>query len=193
MSPRSRIALPLVLTGSRVLLAPAMLVFAWFDPDPAAFGVCLALAFLSDVFDGILARRLGVATAALRRFDSVADSLFYAATLLAAWHLHASALKAEESWLVLLFALELFRYAFDFGKFRREAAYHLWTSKLWGILLFVGFYALLVWGKGGPLITVPIVWGIVVDLEGLAVSIVLPTWTNDVPSLWNAWRMRGAI
>jgi phosphatidylglycerophosphate synthase len=34
------------------------------------------VAFLSDIFDGILARRLGVATANLRRLDSAADSAY---------------------------------------------------------------------------------------------------------------------
>jgi len=42
----------------------------------------------------------------------------------------------------------------------------------------------------GVLITVPLLWGIVVDLEGLAVSVVLGTWTNDVPSIVHAWRLR---
>ena len=61
------------------------------------FGVCLILAFLSDVFDGILARRLNVATPDLRRLDSIADSTFYLAALLAAllaaWHLYSTELR----------------------------------------------------------------------------------------------------
>jgi CDP-diacylglycerol--glycerol-3-phosphate 3-phosphatidyltransferase len=32
--------------------------------------------------------------------------------------------------------------------------------------------------------------GIVSDLEGLAVSLVLPEWRHDVPSLVHAWRLR---
>jgi CDP-diacylglycerol--glycerol-3-phosphate 3-phosphatidyltransferase len=167
-----------------------MLLLAWGHPDPRAFGVCLTLAFLSDVFDGILARRLKVATAGLRRFDSVVDSVFYVATLIAAWHLHPAALRAQTPWLIALLGMEVLRYGFDFLKFRREAAYHLWTSKVWGILLFVGSFALLVGGRGGVFITLPLIWGIVADLEGLAVSVVLPSWMNDVPSIVHAWRLR---
>ena len=42
-------------------------------------GMGIALGFLSDIFDGVMARRLGIATATLRRLDSVADAPFYVA------------------------------------------------------------------------------------------------------------------
>jgi hypothetical protein len=58
---------PLSLTALRALLAPVIVTLALLDPDPRAFGICLALGFLSDVFDGIVARKLGIATPALRR------------------------------------------------------------------------------------------------------------------------------
>jgi CDP-diacylglycerol--glycerol-3-phosphate 3-phosphatidyltransferase len=182
-------SVPLLLTGLRAMLAPVMLILAWHYPRPLAFGVCLILAFLSDVFDGILARRLNVATPGLRRLDSIADSVFYVAALSAAWHLHPSELRDHLPALVVLGAVEAARYAFDLWKFRREAAYHLWSSKLWGICLFVGFFSLLVLGRGGLLVAVPITVGILVDLEGLAVSLLLREWKSDVPSIVHAWRL----
>jgi len=182
--------IPLLLTALRALLAPVMLVLAWFYPRPQAFGACLVLAFLSDIFDGILARRLKVATPGMRRMDSIADSIFYVAALLAAWHLHSTGLREYLPALVVLGAVEAVRYAFDLWKFRREAAYHLWSSKLWGICLFVGFFSLLVLGREGLFVGVPIYVGILVDLEGLAVSFVLRGWKSDVPSVVHAWRLR---
>jgi len=32
--------------------------------------------------------------------------------------------------------------------------------------------------------------GIASDLEGLAISALLPTWRSDIPSLVHAWRLR---
>jgi hypothetical protein len=61
--------------------------------------------------------------------------------------------------------------------------------------LFVGFFSLLVLGRGGLFVAVPIVVGILVDLEGLAVSFVLKEWKSDVPSIVHASRFgreRGA-
>jgi len=182
--------LPLALTALRALLAPVVVLLALAWPNPAAFGVCLVAAFLSDVFDGIVARRLGIATPGLRRLDSIADSLFYVAALVAAWHLQPQALLEHRAALMLLVLLELTRYAFDLRKFGREASYHMWSSKLWGIALFAGFFSLLALGRSGWAVTAAIWLGIVADLEGLAISVVLTRWMNDVPSIVHAWRLR---
>jgi CDP-diacylglycerol--glycerol-3-phosphate 3-phosphatidyltransferase len=173
----------------RAVLAPVMPLLAWYYPRPLAFAVCLILAFLSDVFDGIFARRLNVATPGLRRLDSIADSVFYVAALLAAWHLHSTELREYLPALVVLAAIEMTRYGFDLLKFRREAAYHLWSSKLWGICLFVGFFSLLVLERGRLFVAIPIYVGILADLEGLAVSSVLRAWKSDVPSIVHAWQL----
>ncbi|MGE5816512.1 MAG: CDP-alcohol phosphatidyltransferase family protein, partial [Deltaproteobacteria bacterium] len=136
-------SLPLILTAVRALLGPVVIYLALLWPSRLAFGTCLIVAFLSDVFDGILARRLNVATPNLRRLDSIADTIFYLSAIFAAWHLHPSAITERFVALLVLCVLELSRYVFDFAKFGREASYHMWSSKLWGVALFVGFFALL--------------------------------------------------
>ncbi len=181
---------PTLLTGLRAILAPVVALLAWFAPMPKLFAVCLAAAFLSDIFDGIIARRIGVATPTLRRLDSAADSIFYAACLLATWHLYPAAITERLVSLCLLVALEVARYLIDILKFRREASYHMWSSKVWGIALFVGFFCLLVRGATGLTLSLAVYVGIVADLEGLAISIALRTWRPDVPSLFHALQIR---
>lgn len=181
-----------MLTGLRALLAPVVVVLSLFAPLPPAFALCLIAAFLSDIFDGVLARRLGIATANLRRLDSVADTLFYAACVFAAWHLYPVAITKHAIALAVLVILEVTRYALDFLKFRREASYHMWSSKLWGIALFAAFFGLLVFGSSGVAVSSAIYLGIVADLEGLLVSLVLPRWQADVPSFVHALRARRA-
>jgi CDP-diacylglycerol--glycerol-3-phosphate 3-phosphatidyltransferase len=182
--------LPIALTALRALLAPVVVFLALAYPDPILFGACLVLALASDVFDGVIARRLGVATPSLRRLDSIADSIFYLAVLYAAWIRYPAVIEAQlPAWLVLA-ALELARYAFDFAKFRREASYHMWSSKLWGLFLFAGFFSLLAMGGPALPLTLAIYVGIVADLEGLAISFVLREWRTDVPTLAHALRLR---
>jgi phosphatidylglycerophosphate synthase len=181
---------PIALTTARVALAPAIVVLACWWPHPAAFAACLLAAFLSDVFDGIIARRLGVATPALRRYDSAADTLFYGACIVAAWHLHRDVLFAHQVGLFVLLALEVTRYVVDFVRFRCEASYHLWTSKAWGLALFVGFTWLFVSGGDGWPVTLAIALGIVADLEGLVISLTLSHWKSDVPTWFHARRLR---
>jgi CDP-diacylglycerol--glycerol-3-phosphate 3-phosphatidyltransferase len=188
-------AVPLALTSLRALLAPVVAALALLAPSRPAFGGVLAAAFLSDVFDGIIARRLGVATPTLRRVDSLADTLFYVAATFAAWHLHPAAIARRAGPLAALLALEAARYAFDLLKFRREASYHMWSSKCWGITLFVGLFSLLALGRAGVLVSLAIYTGIVADLEGIAISLILPRWRSDVATVFHALRIRrdGAV
>ncbi len=180
----------MALTVLRALLAPVVVLLAIYHPDHFAFGICLTMAFLSDVFDGIIARRLNIATPSLRRLDSIADSIFYIAAFFAAWHLHPSAIQDHLEALLVLAGLELARYIFDLAKFRREASYHMWTFKLWGIFLFAGFFALLVFEESGLPVALAIYMGIVADIEGLAISIILDKWKSDVPTFLHALRLR---
>jgi hypothetical protein len=74
-APRGRLMrlrlIPPFLIALRTSLAPLIVTLALYDPDRSAFGVCLVLAFLSDIFDGVIARRLGIATPTLRRLVPV--------------------------------------------------------------------------------------------------------------------------
>ena len=186
-------AVPLLLTGLRALLAPVVVILSLVAPWPLAFALCLIAAFVSDVLDGVLARRLKIATANLRRLDSVADTLFYAACIFAAWHLYPAVITQHVGALAVLGILEVMRYALDFVKVRREASYHMWSSKVWGgVALFAGFFGLLVLGSSGAAVSCAIYLGIVADMEGLFISVVLPRWQADVPTLFHAFRARRA-
>jgi CDP-diacylglycerol--glycerol-3-phosphate 3-phosphatidyltransferase len=171
-------------------LAPVVAMLAIYAPRPDAFAACLVVALLSDVFDGVIARRLDIATPTLRRLDSAADTLFYAACLFAAWRLHPTAIRAHRIPLCILAVLEVLRYVVDYAKFRREASYHMWSSKLWGLSLFVGFYGILVFGSSGLNVSFAIYAGIVADVEGVLISLLLSRWQADVPSLFHAMRLR---
>ena len=177
----------------RAALGPVVLGLAVFSPQVRAFAVCLVLALLSDYFDGVIARRIGVATPTLRRMDSMADSMFYLCTLAAAWHLHAHLVRPFLGSLACLLAIEVVRYLFDFLKFGKEASYHMWSSKLWGLALFGAFFSLLVFQHAGGPTALAIYLGIAADLEGLAISIALPSWRTDVPTIYHALRLRREV
>ncbi|WP_460035004.1 CDP-alcohol phosphatidyltransferase family protein [Methylothermus subterraneus] len=182
--------IPLALTAIRGVLALVLVVLAIGWPAHAAFGVCLTVGFLSDVFDGVIARKLGIATVNLRRLDSATDTLFYVAAAFAAWYLYPQVIAEHWVALTILEALELSRYALDIAKFRREASYHMWSAKAWGLVLFTAFFGLLALGCTGAWVAAPIYVGIISDLEGLAVSLVLPEWRADVPSIFHAVKLR---
>lgn len=181
--------LPLALTVLRLLLGLAIVAIALVRPSPAAFAVCLTGGLLSDIFDGRIARRLGVATTALRRLDSVVDTAFYACAVAAVLVTTPGLLRPYVAPLIALLVLEVARYVYDLRKFGREASYHLWSAKAWGLLLFAGMSSLLVFRANGWPVALAIYWGIASDVEGLAISMTLREWRADVPSIWHARRI----
>ncbi len=180
------------LTALRALLAPCMILLATVEAPRWALGSCLLVAFLSDIYDGVIARRFGVATPALRRFDSITDTVFYLAVVYVAWMRYPAALRSNLVGISLLIALEMTRYLYDLIKFGREASYHMWSAKVWGLSLFVSFFVLFTFGTAA-LLPVAIVLGVAAEIEGLMACIILPKWTHDVPSIFHAWCLaRGA-
>jgi hypothetical protein len=96
-------------------------------------------------------------------------------------------------WLGVLFGLEGFRYLFDLLKYRRTASYHSYLAKSWGLVIAVAVTGVLSFDGLRWMIGVAIWLGIGVNLEGLAMSLMLPRWKNDVKTLGRAWELRKAM
>jgi phosphatidylglycerophosphate synthase len=174
----------------RAILGPAIAITARLPTPELWLGAMIAVGFLSDVYDGILARRWGTATPVLRMADSVADTIFYLGVLAAILERHWPVLRANLGLVLAVLALEAFRFAFDWSKFRRMASYHSYSAKIWGILLAAATLALLSLDRAYWMVTLALAWGILCDLEGLTMSILLPQWTHDVKSLPRALLLR---
>ena len=181
--------IPLALTLLRLVLAPLMLLLSG-GPHPVLFGLILTAAFLSDIFDGVLARRLGVATASLRRLDSAVDIVFYLGVGAALWRLRPEVVRAHLVLVAAVVGLEVLRLAIERLKYGRKASYHLWSAKAWGIALFAGSLALLCF-DGRSFWFALMLWpGVIENLEGLAVTCLLPVWIHDVPTVFQVRRLR---
>jgi phosphatidylserine synthase len=156
------------------------------------FAIAVLIAFMSDVYDGVIARGLGVATPQLRHLDSRVDLVFYATAAWVVWRLHPEVVRTYAVPGLVVIVLDLLRYAFDFKKFGRDAAYHAWSSKLWGLVLAAALVMLLGFGLVKPLVPLAVALGLIAQVEGLLISIVLPRWTHDVPTVIHARRIRNS-
>ena len=178
------------LTLLRLALAPVVLAIPTAGP---VIATVLVVGFLSDIFDGVVARRYGVATPALRRLDSVVDTVFYLAIAYAVFRLHPGPLRALAWPIGIVLAGEAFNYVAAYAVFRRAAGYHAWSAKVWGALLFVALLMLLATGSSA-LLPIALVAGIIAQADTLAITFTLPRWQSDVPSVFHALRIRrGAV
>lgn len=187
------LVIPWALVGVRLALAPTVVLFAEHRIQGLAMALAVVAALASDIYDGILARKLGVATTALRRADSIVDTIFYLSAAWSAWITAPSTVRSVAKLLIALGVLEISRYVFDYLKFRREASYHSYLAKLWGLVLASALVMLLAFNVSGWLLRTALWLGIASDIEGLGISFLLPAWAHDVRSILHAHRLRKAI
>src|SRR5437660_5409315 len=173
---RMLLFIPSSLLLIRFLLGPLLLVSA-FDCKGGhrdiPFGcpwllIGFTAAFLSDVFDGIIARRLRVDTEKLREYDGWIDTWFYCWILVSAWILHFDALFALRIPLLIVVSTQLISWVIDWVKFRRFTSYHAYSSKAWGVTLFVAFIALFSFDYAGITLWLAIIVGILSHIEEIA-------------------------
>ncbi len=145
----------------------------------------LGLGVLSDIFDGIIARRLGVATESLRTWDSRVDVIFWVGAVLGLHLMHPALWPATWPAIAAILALELANHALSFAKFRREASPHHYASKLFGLTLWALLTQLYLTGTPGPLLWLALAVGVVSQLEAAAITLRLTAWRCDVPTVWS--------
>jgi CDP-diacylglycerol--glycerol-3-phosphate 3-phosphatidyltransferase len=182
--------IPWMLVMSRILLAPVAIWLAIAHFPKAVWMGQFAFAALTDWLDGKLARRWGSATPGLRQADSIADTVYVIAIAVSLWFSHPSIMYAHSWGIGLVIALELRRYPLDWWRFGRGASYHALSAKLFGISLLVAVSAIMVFDDAGPFLWIALFIGVVSEIEGIVISLVLPKWTHDVKSIRMALALR---
>ena len=185
--------LPWAMVWLRVALCPVIALGAQFGWDGKWLGLIVLVALVDDIYDGVLARRWGCATERLRRADSAADTVFYLGVAAALWLRDEQLLRENWKLLATLGSLEVLRYGLDWLKYGRAASYHSYLAKSWGLVMGVAVIGALSFGGPRWLVWASLTIGIASDAEGLAMSLMLPRWRNDVKTLSTAWKLRGEM
>ena len=181
-------SLPNLLSCLRIVLVPVLLALAWGNHSET-FLVCFILSLLTDVSDGLLARRLNQATELGARLDSWGDLLTCLALPLCGWWLRPEVVQQEALWLGLGIASYLVAVLAGVLKFMRLTSYHTWAAKISAVLVAA---AVLIFFANGPGWVFRIVMPFVVlaNLEEIAITLTLIQLTANVPSVWHALKLR---
>lgn len=185
--------IPWCMASARMALGPVVLIGERCNWSGSGLAALVLTALLSDIYDGVLARRWKTDTARLRLFDSMADTVFYVFVAVALWLGSSPALRANLPLLVALLGFEAARYMVDFAKFGKPASYHSYLAKTWGLVMAFGVVVAFATAGGVVLIAVSLGLGLLCNAEGLAMSLILPRWTRDVNGIGAAVRLRQAF
>ncbi|ENX41609.1 CDP-alcohol phosphatidyltransferase family protein [Acinetobacter sp. NIPH 2100] len=187
--------IPTLLVYSRLLLGFLIVAVTLLQPQffPIYTVVFLTLGLLSDIFDGIIARHLGVATERLRRLDSNVDQVFFIFAI-ASIYLQQPDFFNQHLWaIVILILSEVAIYTVSFIKFRKEVATHSLGAKIWTLFLFALLVQVTITGHSQILFIIVFWLGILTRAEIIAIILVLKQWQNDVPTLKQALRIRKGL
>jgi CDP-diacylglycerol--glycerol-3-phosphate 3-phosphatidyltransferase len=184
--------IPKLLIFSRLIIGFAIVLLSclhvsWYK---TAAIVLLTVGLLTDIFDGIIARRLNVSTQTLRRLDSTIDQIFFVSVIVATYIQCPDFFSANATKLITLIGIEAATYLVSFLKFRKEIATHSIGAKAWTLLLFATLIQIMVQCQSTVLFNVCFWVGIVTRAEIIAIIFTLKKWTNDVPSFYHALQLR---
>lgn len=186
-------ALPATLVLFRLAAGPYLLWAAWDGQPGPSFVPVFGLAVLSDIFDGVLARRLNVVNAGLREADSRADLCLYLCIIACMWRAYPTVLAEFALPFALAVASQCLQWGTALAKYGRLASYHSYSAKLWGLSLAVAVVALFGWGYSDLTLGAALYIGVFHNLEEVAMTLILPRWCFDVVTVQAALVQRRAL
>ncbi len=175
----------MALTILRLLLGPVALGLAYAQASRWIFFPLLVTGTLSDIFDGILARRFGVATQTLRRFDSITDVVYYLFVLGALWRLCHPVLSANLWAVSVVLGTEAIAVGVCVIKFGKYPATHSWLAKTYGLCLLACLIALLAFEAGQWAVITLAVVAALTNGEIILMHLLASKPPVDVPSIFH--------
>jgi CDP-diacylglycerol--glycerol-3-phosphate 3-phosphatidyltransferase len=183
--------IPWLMAGARALLGPVMILGERARWNGVTLAALVLTALLSDIFDGVLARRWKCDTAAVRLFDSMADIVFYVGCAIALWMRRPDLVRSLAVPIGAVLALETLCVLIAVVKFGKPPSYHSYLAKAWGLTLASALVAAFATRTPAVWIIIALGCGVLANLEGIAMSLIMPAWQQDVKTLAVAWRLRG--
>jgi CDP-diacylglycerol--glycerol-3-phosphate 3-phosphatidyltransferase len=180
--------IPNILSGFRLVAAPFLLGLAWTGQQ-SLFLVLLAVSLLSDAVDGIIARRLRVASDMGTRLDSWGDLATYLNMPLCAWWLWPEILKREAFFVFVAIGAYVVPILAGLAKFRRLPSYHTWAAKISAVIMSVAALILFITGIAWPFRIAALLQALEA-FEEVLITIELPAPQGNVQSLWHAKKIK---
>lgn len=177
---------PNLLSLFRIGSVPVLLWLAWTGATDA-FLVLFGLGLVSDVLDGIVARRFGLESELGAQLDQWGDFGLWVCLPLAAWWLWPEVLRREAAYVILAIVCLLLPTAIAYVKYREVPGYHTWSAKTSAVLMGVSVPLLLIFDVAWPF-RIAALWQLVAAVDELGITFVFASCHHDVPSVFHAAR-----
>lgn len=186
------IHIPILLIYSRLVFSLIILLLSFIQPEHfrPIINTLLIIGLISDIFDGIIARKLNVSTVKLRRMDSFIDQVFWLSALAGAYVICGTFFEENVFLLAALLGAEALTYLISYLKFRKEVATHAILSKVWTLTILATLVQIISTCDSSWLFMTCFYIGVITRMEIVAILLIIRKWENDVPSLYHAILIR---
>jgi CDP-diacylglycerol--glycerol-3-phosphate 3-phosphatidyltransferase len=185
--------IPHILLYSRLMVAILIIVFSFIKIAPVIIVSLSIYAIVSDVLDGIIARHLKISTSELRQLDTKIDTVFWFSCLFYLCIHQSHFVKTHSVQLFILVLFEILIIMLGKIKFQQRISYHTILSKFWALCLLWFFIDIILDNKCYVSFLISFWYGVLVQLEIVAIAIILKTNQTDVPSILQAIKFRKGI
>ena len=180
---------PNLVSALRILIAPLLFALAFLQLE-TWFLALLIFSALTDMIDGMLARRLKMITPLGAHLDSWGDFTIYSTMAACAWILWPEITRRE----LVYYAMILFSFLLPslagLVKFGKLTGYHTWTVKAAVVVTFVGYVTLYAEIASWPFVLASILC-VIAGAEEILITLTLREERTDVRSIVSALKDRG--
>lgn len=185
--------IPHALLYSRLVIAVLIIVFSFINVSSTLIVTISICAILSDVFDGMIARKLKISTSEMRQLDTKIDTVFWFSCLFYICMTDSYFLKSHLLQISILVFSELFIIAIGFLKFQERISYHTILSKFWALILLWFFIDMVLNHTCHYSFVVSFWYGILVQTEILVIIFILKQNQTDIPGFMQAIKLRKGL
>lgn len=180
--------IPFALILFRLFVSPVMVWIAYNHSVVAGpvLAVLLVAGILSDVFDGIIARRLNISTDGLRKWDSNVDVVFLVCSIIAAWLYQPEVVADKAAYIWSIVGFELLMYVVCLIRFRKLPANHAYSAKLFAVWICISLTLLFATGNWAIVFFIMYGFGVLSYLDNLLILLLLKEYKVDTKGFWKA-------
>lgn len=182
--------IPNIISMTRIIVTPFLILIGWAH-QAAVFLVLLALLLISDFFDGCLARRLHQETRLGAQLDTVGDVLLTIFSITGGWLLWPERVEPEAPFFFSMLGLLGLSGLICLIKYRHFPTYHAWSAKISTAVAGAGVWLLFA-GITPWVFRMAIAVLAVSAVEEILITLILPSWRPNVPTVFHAVRLRKA-
>ncbi|WNH10637.1 CDP-alcohol phosphatidyltransferase family protein [Thalassobellus suaedae] len=171
----------------RILAAPLLLALIWFDLR-TAFTWLLLISYITDAFDGYLARKLKITSPRGSQLDSFGDQVTLIVGLIGLFYFETDFIKTNLVLILIAFIPYIIQMLFAYLKYGKATAFHTYLAKISAVFQSLFILWSLFFNPEYILFYAMIIIGLLETFEEITLIFIYDKWVADVKGIY--WAIR---